>query len=70
MNAIVGMIATLFIMFGTGAWALKENAAAHNSDMAATKLAIEAVQADLHTSTQRILDAICSNAHNSKRVCQ
>jgi hypothetical protein len=69
LNAVIGMIATLFVLFGTGAWSLKENVSAHNADISAMRAGTDSVRSELRESTQRILDAIC-NAQDVKRVCR
>jgi hypothetical protein len=58
-NALIGMLATLFLLFGTGAWSRKENAADHARDM----------QSVIELQT-RTLDIICDTPENhAKRPC-
>jgi hypothetical protein len=58
-NALIGMLATLFLLFGTGAWSRKENAADHARDM----------QSVMEMQT-RTLDILCETPGNAqKRPC-
>jgi hypothetical protein len=58
LNAVIGMIATLFLVFGTGLWNLKENASAH-------KLDIQTVNANV----ERVLDLLCEGRTPQPRQC-
>jgi hypothetical protein len=58
-NAALGLLATLFLLFGTGAWSRKENASDHAADMAAVM--------EMQTRT---LDILCETPGNAqKRPC-
>jgi len=58
-NTLLGLIATLAVLFGTGAWSLKENASDHAADVSV----IMEMQA-------RTLDVVCDMAGNrTKRAC-
>lgn len=59
MSAIIGLAATLFVLFGTGAWSSKENAIDHDRDIRAV------IQLQ-----QRTLDAVCDAQPKRSRACQ
>lgn len=62
-DAMLSVLATLFVLFGTGAWSLKENGADHRADIALLRAEIAAVRA----LEQRILDRLCDQTKTN--VC-
>lgn len=59
-NTVIGLIATLAVLFGTGAWSIKENASDHAADVA--------VIMEMQTRT---LDVVCDQDGNrEKRACK
>ncbi len=52
-------ISTIFLMFGTGAWALKEDVSDHKADVAR-----------IMQMQQRTLDAVCDAAKNVPHACR
>lgn len=59
-NTLMGLIATLAVLFGTGAWSYKENANDHAADVA--------VIMEMQTRT---LDVVCDQDGNrEKRACK
>lgn len=64
-NAFIGMIATITLLFATGAWATKEPAATHQADIVAIRAKIDSLSA----GQQRILDALCDPQRDKPRAC-
>lgn len=58
LNALITLIATVFLLFGTGAWSLKENVADHNRDIL-----------QITNKLDRLLDAVCDKADGKPRAC-
>lgn len=59
MSALLTLLATLFVLFGTGAWASKENTSDHAADIRAV---IE--------MQQRTLDVVCDGQKASIRAAR
>jgi hypothetical protein len=58
-NTVLGLLATLAVLFGTGAWSAKEDVADHQHD----------VQAIVELQV-RTLDVLCDTPNNrAKRAC-
>lgn len=61
-NAIIGMIATLFVLFGTGAWSSLETREQHDSD-------IRVVRDTVLQRLDRLQRVVCSMPNKSK-LCE
>lgn len=69
-NALIGLLASMFLLFGTGAWNLKENTSDHHADVLQIKAQADADRLQLNSKLDRILDALCDAAqHRQPRTC-
>jgi hypothetical protein len=68
-DAVLAVVGSLFILFGTGAWSSKENAAEHKADIQAVGALHRADIQELRELQQRTLDAVCDAVKVKPRTC-
>lgn len=64
-NALVGMLATMFLLFGTGAWNRKENVSDHALDVQRVQATERQDLIALKNELARILDVVCDPKPNT-----
>lgn len=59
-NALLGMLATLFLLFATGAWSSRESVSDHRADVEQLRASVVEELHRIDINQQRTLDAVCT----------